>query len=365
MMVKLVLAVALSATICACLVPLLSRLARYTGLVDRPDFRKFHRGEVPIVGGVAIYLAVLLTTLVIHPTWWSLSPLAVGFGLVIMGVLDDRFSLNHVFRLLVQIVTALCMVFVGQIGIESIGNIAGYGPVVLGGTISIVFTVVCTVGVINSINMIDGVDGLSGAIISIMLMPLTLYAWRAGDMNSVLLMLSFQAALAVFLYFNSRFFRPKAAIFMGDAGSMLSGFFLVWYFIRLTQGENPPLSPVAAGWIFGVPLVDTISVMVGRILDRQSPLKADRNHLHHRLLSAGLSTNQTVLIIAFFQCGFIAIGIICNEVPQLEPLLFWIFTMVVVIHHFFTPRFIKWILRVITRRDGYGKRESAEQERSL
>lgn len=309
-----------------------------------------------------MYLSVLATTVAVHPTWWSLSPLVVGSGLVLMGVLDDRFSLSYIFRLLLQIITALCMVYVGQIGIESIGNITGYGPVVIGGTFSIVFTVVCTVGVINSINMIDGVDGLAGVIISITLMPLAYFAWRVGDTKSVMLMASFLAALAVFLYFNSRFFRPRAVIFMGDAGSMLFGLLLVWYFIRLTQGDNPPLSPVAAGWIFGLPLVDTISVLVGRILDKQSPLKPDRNHFHHRLMSVGLSANHTVLLMGFFQCGFVVVGIICNEIPKLEPLLFWLFTIIVVMHHFFTPLVLERIATDFKRRLAARKRKAAQQE---
>lgn len=349
MLDQLILAIVLTACSCACFIVVLAAVAKHIKLVDKPDSRKQHSGEVPIIGGLAMYLAVLLTTLVVHPTWWALSPLVVGSGLVVMGVIDDRFAISSVFRLVLQTATALAMVYVGQVGIESVGDIFGRGDVVMGGLASVAFTVVCTVGVINSINMIDGVDGLSALIISITLLPLTFYAWRAGDDQSVLLMASFLAALAVFLCFNSRLFLRRAAVFMGDAGSMLFGLFLVWYFIRLTQGERPPMSPVAAGWIYGLPLADTIAVMYGRILASRSPLNADRSHFHHKLIATGFSVNQTVAIMGIFQIGFVLVGVVCNEIPKLEAILFWLFVLVIIIHYYLTPVILKYVSSLLRR----------------
>lgn len=338
---QFVVAALLSCITCFLLVPELSKQAIRFGLVDKPTDRKQHSGEVPIIGGMAIFLSTLLAVLLVSPSYWVLMPLAVGSVLVLMGVLDDKFNLSAIIRLPIQIVVALLLIYLGHVGIESVGNLMGAGPVIMTGAVSIVFTVMCTVGVINSINMIDGVDGLSGVIISITILPLIYFCLKSGDTESVVLLVSLLASVLVFLYFNARIFRQKAVIFMGDAGSMLFGLLLVWYFIRLTQGDSHILSPIAAGWIFGLPLVDTISVMVARVLQKRSPFDADRNHFHHQLLDSGFSVNQTVLIMAVLHAAFVLTGVVCNEFTNLEPVLFWLFTLIVIMHHFFTPVALK------------------------
>lgn len=344
-------AAGLSFVACFLLIPLFGRAACYLGLTDKPDGRKRHEGHIPIVGGVAIFLSVFGVVIFMQLTPLVLAPLIVGSVLVLIGTLDDRFNLSAHIRFPFQIAAALAMIYFGQLGIESVGNITGAGPVVITGVISVLFTIMCTVGVINSINMIDGVDGLSGVVISLTLLPIIYFCWKSGDTESVVLLVSCLGAISAFLCYNSRVFRARAYIFMGDAGSMLFGLLIVWYFIQLTQGDDPVLSPVAAGWIFGLPLVDTVSVLVGRLLHGRSPLEADRSHLHHRLLGSGLSVNQTVCVIASAHSIFIVVGIICNIFPKLEPLVFWLFVFIVVAHHFLTPRLLQFLTDA-RKRDG-------------
>ena len=339
--INLAISIVISALSCAVLIPLVSAGARRFGLVDKPVGRKQHAGDVPVVGGLSIYFATIIALFSAYLFSSALVPLLVGSALLILGVIDDRVGLRTAIRFPVQAATALVMMAVGGIGIESVGNIAGFGPVLFTGAASVVFTIVCTVGVINSINMIDGVDGLSGTIISITLATLAYFNYLAGDMASVALLLSLLAATLVFLiFYNSRLFRPRAAIFMGDAGSTLFGFVLVWYFIQLTQGEGAVLSPVAAGWIFGLPLLYTVVVMVGRVLDKRSPFDADRNHLHHKLIAAGLSPNQVVASMALVHLMFTIGGILCNQSVALEPVFFWLFVAITVLHFFLTPRLL-------------------------
>ena len=337
--INLAISIVISALSCAVLIPLVSAGARRFGLVDKPIGRKQHAGDVPVVGGLSIYFATIIALFSAYLFSSALVPLLVGSALLILGVIDDRVGLRTVIRFPVQAATALVMMAVGGIGIESVGNIAGFGPVLFTGAASVVFTIVCTVGVINSINMIDGVDGLSGTIISITLATLAYFNYLAGDMASVALLLSLLAATLVFLiFYNSRLFRPRAAIFMGDAGSTLFGFVLVWYFIQLTQGEGAVLSPVAAGWIFGLPLLDTVVVMVGRVIKKQSPFAADRTHLHYRLQDAGASVNQTVFILGALHLFMVLVGLMCNVSPIVaEPVFFWSFVLLVLSHFFFTP----------------------------
>jgi len=330
--------VLIAAVLCFSLILWFSAFARRVNLVDRPDERKHHAGEIPIIGGVCIYLSALVALALVHASLTLLTPLLVGAGLVVLGVIDDRVGLSTGVRFPVQVATAMLMMSIGGVGIESIGNVTGQGPVMMGTALSFAFTVVCTVGVINSINMIDGVDGLSGTIVGITLATLAWFNYVAGDMGSVSLLLALLAANLVFLMFNSRMFRSSAAIFMGDAGSTLFGFLLVWYFISLTQGADAVLSPVAAGWIFGLPLMDTVAVMARRVIQKRSPFDADRHHLHHRLLAAGFTPNRVVLIMAGVHLWLVVGGFVCNAYPALEPLFFWAFVLLVCLHFFVTPR---------------------------
>ncbi|ASJ74533.1 MraY family glycosyltransferase [Granulosicoccus antarcticus] len=332
--------VALGGLFCLALVPVLARFAGSVGLLDKPTERKQHVGNVPVVGGIAIYLSVLVASLALGIEWRVMAPIVFGTGLVLMGVLDDIYIMSARQRLPLQIATALAMVFLGGQSIESVGDLYGSGPVLMTGVVSVIFTIMCVVGVINSINMLDGVDGLSGTIITITVCPLAYYCYKAGDLASFQLMMTMVGALFAFLFYNSRLFRKSAKVFMGDSGSMLFGFFLVWYFIVLTQGPDAVLSPVSAGWIFGLPLADTVSVMMRRLSQKRSPFDADREHLHHRLLEANFSVNGMVLVMALIQVGFILVGILVNEYRVLIPFSFWLFVVLVLAHHFLTPRLL-------------------------
>lgn len=314
--------------------------ANRLGLVDKPGGRKQHRGHIPIVGGLCVYLSVVLSGFMLNFNWGFFLPLVVGLPIVIVGVLDDRFALSMGLRISTQLAVALGMIFIGQIEINSIGNITGTGDVNLGGAAAVVFTVMSVVGVINSINMIDGVDGLSGSLIGLSLLPLTLFAWLSLDQGAVTLLLSLIAALLAFLLYNSRLFRSHASVFLGDGGSTFLGFILVWYLIKYTQGHAGVLSPVSAGWILGLPLADTIVVMVRRLWNKSSPFTADRKHLHHRFLDAGLGPNKTVLLMLGIQSVFIGIGFLSNTLSGTDPLFFWAFVVVTVAHFAFTPRIV-------------------------
>ena len=327
---------ALSGCLCLLGVILLANIAAPLGLMDSPNARKRHVGDVPAVGGLAVYLSVFLGVVIAGAGSSAHMPLVIGGILVVTGLLDDKYGLSALLRLPIQATAAVLMLHVGGIGIESIGNIWGTQATVFTGLAVTVFTIICTVGVINSINMIDGIDGLSGSVMLLTFIPLVYLSWAADEAGLVVLLSSFLCSILAFLYFNARVFRPTAKVFLGDTGSMLLGFVLVWTLIKLTQGPGAVLSPVAAGWIFGLPLVDTVSVMVGRLLAKRSPFDADRTHFHYKLIDSGLSVNQTVVTIMLIHSVFIIIGLLANALSVFEPILFWSFTLIVVLHYFFT-----------------------------
>ena len=315
------------------------------GLVDRPDSRKQHVGEIPAVGGLAIYLSVFLGFFLVGSSSTVHMSLLVSGMLVLIGLLDDKYGLSPLLRLLIQSLAAVSMMYLGGIGIESIGSILGGKAVEFSGLATAGFTILCTVGVINSINMIDGVDGLSGAVILMTFAPLVYLCWVAGESELLILLVSFMGAILAFLYFNARVFRPVAKVFMGDTGSMLLGFMLVWTLITLTQGPGAVLTPVAAGWIFGLPLVDTVAVMAGRLLKKRSPFDADRSHFHYKLIDSGLSVNHSVAVIACLHLLFIVTGLLGNAASLNESVLFWAFVIVVVLHFFLTDSAIRALIR--------------------
>ena len=341
---QLLLSGVLSGVLCLLGVILLVTIAAPLGLMDSPDARKQHLGDVPAVGGLAVYVSVFLGVTIAGSGPSVYMPLVIGGILVITGLFDDKYGLSALLRLPIQAMAAVLMMQFGGIGIESVGSIWGAQAIVFTGLAVTVFTIICTVGVINSINMIDGIDGLSGSVMLLTFLPLAYLSWSAGENELTVLLISFLSSILAFLYFNARIFRPTAKVFLGDTGSMLLGFVLVWTLIKLTQGPGAVLSPVAAGWIFGLPLVDTVSVMVGRLLAKRSPFSADRTHLHYRLIDSGLSVNQAVATIMLIHSVFIIVGLLSNAATIFEPILFWSFTLIVVLHYFFTDRAILSLL---------------------
>lgn len=327
--------------LCYLLIPTLAKIASSFGLVDTPNDRKQHEAPTPLIGGIAVYLTLLLVTLLTPSTDGLIALVLLSGVLMVLGAFDDHYSLPTIVRFFIQILAAAGMVYWGDQLIEELGYLLPNREIYLSFFPAVLFTIICTIGVINSINMIDGLDGLSATILSISFSALAYYAFLANDTAGLIAISSIVGALLGFLYYNTRFFRTRALVFMGDAGSTCLGFVLVWFFIKYTQGnQNNVLSAVSAGWIFGLPLMDTVTVMVRRIINGKSPFSAGRDHLHHQLIDAGFSVNGTVLVMGGIHSIFVFIGILANQNPTFEPILFWGFVILVLTHFFFTSRIL-------------------------
>ena len=292
------------------LIRMLIPLAVRVGFVDVSSNRKRHRGQIPLVGGLAIY-ATLLVLWLIFPFWSARNGawlIALGFPLLLVGLADDRWNLSPAKRFLVEISCALLAAMYCGIRIDDIGHLfPGVGGTLV--MLAIPVTVLGIVGGVNVMNMADGVDGLAGGLA---LLTFAALAWLAFPSQPAvaLQLISFVAVMLGFLIFNSRFFgRERAAIFMGEGGATFVGFAIVWYLILLSQGADAVITPVSALWLFAVPLIDAITIMVRRIARGQSPFLGDREHLHHILLLAGCGKNRTALIILSSHLVFILCGI--------------------------------------------------------
>jgi len=321
-------------SICTTSILLFEKIAPRLGFVDKPDHRKAHIGDIPLVGGMAMYLAFALSIAFLVPDDVYIPLLLLTLAVLLTGTLDDYFDLPATARIVIQATIATIMVVVIDIQLIDIGNLYGQGPVLLGPTLGLIFTVVCTVGVINAVNMIDGLDGLAGSITFISILAIAFLLWLSDFHRDSVVLVILLGSLASFLCFNSHVFVKKAKIFMGDAGSMFLGTILCWHFIKFSQADYGVLSPVAAGWIFGLPLMDTVSVMIGRIKNGKSPFAAARDHLHHKLQTAGYSESRALCIMILLHTILVFGGIFITLNRSAEPVMFWLFVILVVLYHF-------------------------------
>jgi len=280
------------------LVYILSPLARRIGLVDTPRAHKAHEGQVPLVGGLAMFCGFLLAVLVLPASLAAFRPLFAGLALlVIVGLLDDFRELGPNSRFVAQIGAGLIMVFWGGLSITTLGPLIGDWEL-QPGLVTVPFTVFAVVGVINAMNMQDGIDGLAGAQALIAFSTLAWTAFSGGATAHGVVLLVLASVTIGFLAFNLRLpGRPRAMVFMGDAGSMFLGFALAWFVVDLSQPPDRTLAPVTALWILAVPLMDTVCILLRRMARGRSPFLADREHLHHLLQAAGFSVAGSVILV--------------------------------------------------------------------
>ncbi len=305
----------------------LQNIAVRIGLQDSPSMRKIHSGKVPVIGGLSMFIGFSLGALTLDV---ALTPLrgffAAGGLLVMIGVLDDLRELSSRTRFAAQILAAAIMVGWGKLLLSDLGYIGLQGQLFSLSGLDIVFSIFCTVGVINALNMCDGIDGLAGGLSLIAILGLAWLAGQAGFDNEASVLLLLAAVLVAFLAFNFRIpGRPRALVFMGDAGSMFLGFAITWFFIRLSQGESRAMAPVAALWLLLIPLFDTVWLLFKRPLSGRLPTEASHEHLHHVLQMAGLSVNQTVFCILAVAATCGAAGLYALELGVSEQAMFLLF----------------------------------------
>jgi UDP-GlcNAc:undecaprenyl-phosphate GlcNAc-1-phosphate transferase len=306
------------------LLRVLQPVALRIGLVDHPKGHKHHTGEIPSIGGIAMFGGFWLTVLILDvpfTDWFSF--FTASAFLMIIGVWDDVHALPALPRFVAQIAAALMMIFEGGLMVENLGNILGNGTVDLTDW-AVPFTVFIIVGGINAVNMIDGVDGLAGSLVLLFVLSLAGFAVLHGLPAESKVLLIFALAIVAFLILNLRLpGRQRAKIFMGDAGSMFLGLAISWFFIHLSKTTQNAIVPVTALWLFAIPVMDTVSLIFKRLLRGRSPFVSNRDHLHHILLQAGYSVNQTLIIILLLEALFIGIGLLGNYWKFSEAALFY------------------------------------------
>ena len=308
------------------------------GLLDRPWKYGLKRERIPYYGGIVLYLTFLISILVFLPFDKHVAGVLVGGTLMfIISFLDDLLDVNPFIRLAVQIVSACILVFSG-IGILSLTNPFG-APLVLDGlkldftlfgmdlsfaVFSAIFTIIWIVLVVNTMNFLDGVPGMVSGITFISGAALFLLSIKPGHLvnqNAVIVMSGVLAVSALgFMIFD--FFPPK--ILMGDSGSMFLGFILAT--LAIFSGGKV----ATAVLVMGFPIFDAVWVIMRRLIKGKSPFKGDYEHFHHRLIKAGLSERQALLVIYLISIMFGGIAIVLGSGQKLVALIVLVVLMVLI-----------------------------------
>ena len=290
------------------------------GLVDNPGGRKLHCRPTPVVGGIGIAVALLAVgpfvliqvdaDLSRAPVWLAATASLGAFLLLLVaGLIDDQRGIGSTRKFLVQGLAAALLIAGAGLEIEQIGHWPS-GAAIEIGVLSVPVTVIAIVGFVNAFNMIDGVDGLAGSIAVVMLAAIVYAGWSINANVPTLLAVVLAGACVGFLTHNLRTpWRARAAAFMGDAGSLIVGLIIVGAAIDVSQREPTSVSAMAVAWVVGLPVIDTLNLMIRRLLRGQSPFHADRNHLHHILGRAGFTPGQTAMIVAGVTLGIAIVGI--------------------------------------------------------
>ncbi len=315
---SLPLAIATSFLVTLTLMPVIIRLFRSLGLLDKPDKRKIHSISTPSLGGIAIFIGVLLA-LLLSVSFADLATEKYFIGgtilIFFLGVRDDLSSLLAQHKLVVQIFSAFLVVYLGGVKIEGLNGL--FGIYSFPWMFNEIFTVFVIVVMTNAFNLIDGIDGLAGSVALIISTFLGWASYQSGYLIDSTIAFAIAGASFSFLLYN---WYPSK-VFMGDTGSMVFGFMLTTLMVKFLATPIPPsviLSPVATSLaLFILPVYDTLRVFLIRFFTGRHPLSPDRNHIHHVLLKLGLNHAQSTICLASYNILVIAFAVIFQNIGEL------------------------------------------------
>jgi len=271
--------------------PLFIKFSKRINAKDKPNHRKVHTDPVPTLGGLAIFASFLIGLLILQPAGeYHLAIIIGAFVLIGLGFIDDVFDLSAKTKFLTQLAVAVFIVFWGGLQVEFI-NLPFGGEIEFGFFSSIV-TILWIVGVTNAINLTDGLDGLAAGVSAIALLTLAAMAVIMGNVYVATMAFILFFSTAGFLRYN--FFPAK--IFMGDTGALFLGY-MISVLALLGFKNVTVISFIIPIFILGVPISDTLIAMVRRYINKMPLSSPDSAHLHHRLIKAGFTHKQTVLLI--------------------------------------------------------------------
>lgn len=321
---------------------------RFLRLEDVPNDRKRHAGKVPMVGGLSVFSGLLVGSILVPSLTVTLKiPLFFGFLILLLGAMDDAWNIRPDLRLFCQVIIILCFIYVSGLRLFSFGDLLFGGDIVFM-TMSGLFTLLAFCAGINAFNMIDGIDGLA-ALMGIVALASMAFLFYPSMPDYFLFNILLCSSLLAFFCRNLGLFPLIRKIFLGDAGSMFLGFILAFLLIQGSQEQifegNPVMRPVTCLWLIAIPLMDMVGIMLRRILRGQSPIRGDRNHLHHLLLDMGFSQGKVLLVMGMASVFFASVGILGEVYNIREGFMFFSFLFFFVLYFLLVAGLLKSVAK--------------------
>lgn len=327
------LAAAVSFLVGLILMPFVLQFAKSRNMVVRPNKRTSHQGAVPNIGGVNIFLSLLVVFIPLVVSGNMKPSLFVGFCIIfVIGFIDDRLVLSAYWKIVGETLCAFFLIYFADIRITSLSGILGIYE--LHPLLSYALSYLCYTLVINALNLIDGVDGLASGLGILYCLFFSLWFLFMQMYSYSIIGFAVVGALTVFFLYNV-FGRSKRKIFMGDSGSLMLGYiisFMAFMFIELnkTPIADPslyfPVAPVSVIAIIFIPIFDVFRVAITRIINHKSVLVADRNHIHHLLLSLGFSHKQVTAILLLVTIAYFLMAIVLKSYSEWVQLAIFVLT---------------------------------------
>lgn len=300
-------------------VPSIIHAANKHKLFDSLDLhRKDHKENISRLGGIGLFCGFTITVLLFATTVHYHQAnflIASSIFLFALGIKDDIYGVSPSTKFALQILVALILVGLGGFKLSSLYGVFNIWDVhpLAGG----LFSIALIIFINNAFNLIDGVDGLAGTVGAIVSLCFGIFFALGNDVAYAFIAFAMLGAILGFLVFNY----PPAKIFMGDTGSLIIGLVSVVLAIKFIEinkvggGTAPYFSsaPSIAVAVLIVPIFDSLRIFFIRIINRKSPFKGDRNHIHHRLLRLGLSAKQILLITVIFNLSMIALTVLLRQ----------------------------------------------------
>lgn len=272
-------------------------------IIDLPEGRRINTQAVPRMGGVLIYFTLILSVICFYGELDEIKFFILGSVLIlIVGVIDDIKEITYKKKFAVQFMAALFLIIFLAPNYTSVSFLGFNIPPPFDKALLMIFIV----GVINAINLYDGLDGLAAGFSLLVAFVIFLLEWQMGNKLLLILSASLMGSLIGFLKYNSF----PARIFLGDSGSLTLGFFLVTVvLISSTNTNTGNMDLTFSVILLAAPLIDTLKVMAGRIMNRKNPFMADKSHIHYIILESEIRHKVTVYILQGFSILFAAVAI--------------------------------------------------------
>lgn len=328
-------------------IPPILRVARAKSLFEPFNSRKIHSGTIPPLGGVAIFIGFVLSTIVATDgyTFDSLKYIIAAVILMFfIGLKDDLMAISARKKFIVQVFASILLITLGNVRFTNLHGLLGIYDIHY--FVSLFITLFVMLAIINAFNLIDGIDGLASGLAIVASTVFGVWFFLANKIQFSIMSFALIGSLSGFFLYNV--FGHRNKLFMGDTGSLIIGLIISTLTVKFNEFNILKTEPVAiysapsvSFAIIIVPLIDTLRVITIRLMQKKSPFSPDKNHIHHRLLELVPTHFQATLILIIATISIIGIAILLNNMGLNVTVQFLLIFSIGVLFSFVPSAFIK------------------------